>query len=599
METEEAEKAKPFDFVRKPSFWITFLLVCGFLLRANGLNWGLPNELRNQSLHPDETINWMAAQQVDPLRLKLTPGFYNYGTLFLSSFKVIGSVAAGYSGGLDNENSIEAAWKQAGTEIHAARWLSVLAGTGMIAAVFLMLRRFLSPFGALMGVACVAVSPGLVLHSHYATCDVAAALFLTISLLYATRLVPGIDFPPLMSSRYTLPSEVLGVRKEVLLAGFFAGLSAGEKYMGIIGLIALIAVLAMLKSVRWAKSAAFGVGAAILTFFITTPGILLDSTKFFRDFKYEAMHTSTGHGLVFEGVSNGYIYELGNLSAVFTPMLCLFGFAGIVMAISRKLSWAIALSLFGLAQFFLIGRGEVHFSRYCLTLVPVFAAGVGWLVQFAHENERRIWRWAVGGCFFAVAIALAISMLISGTMMNEDVRDQAARRLKQFAKPDETVGFVSDAWFYSVPTFPDSAAPRSMGIEMRLSAMAKADPKTVQYIPANVAERFNWDARLLTELKPTYVVFSSFEYNDVRRLRGRRDVSEVAQLEASRATEFLKVLGKDYTMTEAYPTNQPDIHDMQYIRPALWIWKRKDAMPATSDSSSTNSNSSEVPASTP
>ena len=47
-------------------------------MRFLGISWGLPNELRNFSLHPDEQVNFLYAREIIPTQLKFTPGNYSY-----------------------------------------------------------------------------------------------------------------------------------------------------------------------------------------------------------------------------------------------------------------------------------------------------------------------------------------------------------------------------------------------------------------------------------------------------------------------------------------------------------------------------------------
>src|SRR5437763_667705 len=69
-------------------------------LRLIGITWGLPNALHYDSYHPDEPINWAASQRIDPAHLQFVPGFYNYGTFFLTASKI----ASGYCPPLQSDS---------------------------------------------------------------------------------------------------------------------------------------------------------------------------------------------------------------------------------------------------------------------------------------------------------------------------------------------------------------------------------------------------------------------------------------------------------------------------------------------------------------
>ena len=74
------------------------IFLIAFLVRLPGIGWGLKNDLRNASLHPDETPNFGYSRSVVPALGRFTPGFYNYGTLYLTAFSIASDVATGYTG---------------------------------------------------------------------------------------------------------------------------------------------------------------------------------------------------------------------------------------------------------------------------------------------------------------------------------------------------------------------------------------------------------------------------------------------------------------------------------------------------------------------
>ena len=116
------------------------LVVLAFLIRLLGVGWGLPNALHNQSYHPDELVIWSYAQQIEPSKLHFDPGFYNYGTLYLTLLRVASDVVSAYSG--------SEGWAAIGQMHLAGRLLSVLFGAGTVWFVFQMLRRRTHLFGA-------------------------------------------------------------------------------------------------------------------------------------------------------------------------------------------------------------------------------------------------------------------------------------------------------------------------------------------------------------------------------------------------------------------------------------------------------------------
>ena len=195
-------------------------------------------------------------------------------------------------------------------------------------------------------------------------------------------------------------------------------------------------------------------------------------------------------------------------------------------------------------------------------------------------------------------------------MVQEDVRDALARDLLEKLEDGESVGFVSDPWFYSIPLFPDSAAMRPFD---PLGSPMFADSRNplLLYVPTDPGSRFRWDKRLLIELKPTYVVYSSFEVADIVRLK--EVVKEPSpptgyEDQVRRAKEFMDTLSTLYDQVEVRgddaiksisPVGGTPLHDLMYVRPTLWLWKRKTDLPTESSGTSTTLEPIEGPASTP
>ena len=234
--------------------WARFLPIVVFLIalliRLPGIGWGLKNDLHNQSYHPDETMIWSWSQAIEPTKLSFTPGAYNYGTVYLSMLRIAGDVTAGYTGGFDVKNP-DSIWSFASRVHIAGRILSTFAGAGTVLVVFLLLRRRIGDLGATMGALLIAVAPGHVMHSRFQTVDVVATFFLALSALFALRLLDRAE-------------EDSGV-KDAILAGLFAGLSAGTKYTGVLAIFTLLAVLALARRRHLPKEGAIGIGVAALS----------------------------------------------------------------------------------------------------------------------------------------------------------------------------------------------------------------------------------------------------------------------------------------------------------------------------------------------
>jgi hypothetical protein len=168
-------------------------------------------------------------------------------------------------------------------------------------------------------------------------------------------------------------------------------------------------------------------------------------------------------------------------------------------------------------------------------------------------------------------------------MAGREPRDTLAEFLKSQSTESTTVGLASDPWYYTPALFPDVAimrGQRSLQVEEMDASHA---PRVVQYVAGSQADRYDWDVRLLDELRPDYVVFSNFEVAPVARL------SETTgkYIQVDRFKEFEAKLTQDYTLVggpavdlslplkRRYSAANQLVEDLAYVRPVLWLWKRK------------------------
>ncbi len=552
------------------------LFLLSFAYRLIGIGWGLPNDLHHHSYHPDEPIVLMYSQEIEPGRLDFDPGFYHYGTLYLTLVRLASAQVQAFTGGPDPKEP-ESVRRFVGDSHLASRVISALAGAGTVLIAFLVFRRWASPLAASLGALLIAVAPGHVVHSRFATVDITASFLLAVSALFALRCLPNPG-----ETEEDAESRARRTGRWAILSGLFAGLGAGTKYTGILGLLTLLTVLLIARPPRSWKLGLLGVTAAAVGFLASTPGALVNFAAFSRDFAEEALHVATGHGIYFVQVGSGFAFHLMNLAEGIGGFLVVLSTAGLFLAPARLRAPLFALLAFAIPYYLLIGKSQVMFLRYTFPLYFLLAFGIVCLVERAFESPR--WgRWAVvfgmlglGGV--PIWGGLRASAVMTLWMAGEDPRDSAARLLKrELAKTDDaTVGIPSDPWYYTPPVFPNSAAPRQLFLPFfegyRQEALRAG---VVQYVPPNPRDRFDWDVRLLTELEPAYVVFSSFEAKDLERLKDRKGLDPVVSLIVSRYKEFLDELKSRYAPFAVYGDGFDLMHDLEYIRPTIWIWKRK------------------------
>lgn len=563
---------------RDPRVWGFGLFVVALLIRLIGIGWGLPNENRWQSLHPDEPLNLVVAQQIEPAQLDFDPNFYNYPTLYLTALRVATQMTAAYTGS-GNPESEKDQWALLGRATLGGRILTALAGAGTSLAVFLMLLagfrarpefldengnlRGAAVLGALGGGGALAVAPAFTLHSRFATVDVPSTFFLAMALWVSVRIAVATEGVPL--------------GRMAILAGVFAGLAAGTKYNAGLVLLSVLAAPWFSRKSDAPKVNGISLAACALTFLITTPGVLTNTAAFLRDFRYELEHTSSGHGLVFVGTSPGFVYHLQNLFTGYGLLLLLVSLAGLVYAVRAKspLAWIVLLTV--VPYYLLIGRAEVKFMRYTFPLMVGAAAGFGYLMGEARRRGGKNHAWVAAGILGLGGLdpgGLRGAATVAAWMANEDPRDAAGRYLRENA---ESVGLVSDPWFYSPTVFPQANLPRAAGFPRLTAAMQSQEkPRVERYLPPNPDERGTWDLRLLEETRPQFVVISSFEERDLARIAKMNPIPEPFRGEVDNAQRFMKRLEEDYTLDRQYGMGTGQVEDVEYVQPVLTVWKRKE-----------------------
>ncbi len=590
---------------RKAFAWGLLVFALALAIRLVGIGWGLPSPANMGGYHPDEPVNIAYSQNMDPLKGDFTPDFYNYGTFYLTLTHFAAKAGVAY-GGAPTEGTPpeEAAIKIRSLMTLGGRILSALCGAGVAVLAFLILYNRTHIIGPIIAAASLAAAPGLLVHSRFATVDIPALFFGCLSLYWAVRMtaLPGREAPS--------PKEIV---RFAIWSGVMAGLSAACKYSGVLFILAPLWIICS----QWAakaehsdkavliKACAASAAACLAAFILGVPAILMEPARVMKDVLYEFQHTATGHGIVFEATSNGFIYHLGNLNEAFGLILVIGGLAGLGRGVFKGHSWLTGLLIVTLVTYILIGRAEVKFLRYVFPLLPGLAVGLGWIVGQAHIHPKQQMKIigflafvGLGGVFGG---GLTRSIQETSWMTGLDPRDQAAVWLKENVTNDQTIGLVSDPWFYTPPVFPQATAHIMSGWERKAEWVALAMPPVVRYVPENPEERYDWDSRLITEKFPDFIVVSSFERNDVARVAAANVKAEVPALLGRRFIEFTDLMAENYEAQPAmiFGGGSPTVHDMMYIRPTIWIWKKKEGLKTPVMPGSKSSSTTEAPAPTP
>ncbi len=336
---------------------IVSALLLGALLRVWALNFGLPSWL-----HPDEfsfvffPLNFWSGD--------LNPHFFTYPTLqyYLLSLAYLCYFGVQYvaGSGLSADQFVAFHYFWDRTELLSiARSLSALMGIATVGCTALVARAAYGPRAGVVAAFLMAVCPLHVRQSHLAGVDAALTLWFTGAAWASLRLLRK------------------NSARDYLLAGLLVGLAGATKYPGAMaGTVVLGAHLLAGRGGGDLRLYGAG-GAALATFFLCSPYVLLDFEAFRAYFEQQAAHLG---GMGVGAAELGWWYHLHVTLAdgVGWPLLILGTVAGFWLARQRGLETAVVLVGF-LGLFLVVGSGHRLFMRYALPLAPlliVLAAGL-------------------------------------------------------------------------------------------------------------------------------------------------------------------------------------------------------------------------------
>ncbi len=481
------------------------VLILALILRIWGIGWGLPNQDRILSYHPDEGPN-LALGVLDKGVLKphLDLGFYNYGSLYFYLWQGAAAINQTYgfvrlpsTGSPDHPVTDSPA-----AIILIGRYLTVILSVLTVLCLYKIGERLYGYWGGIITSSCYAVAPGVVMHSHYATVDIPSIFFIVLCLLFTMQFAND-------------PANGPVSWKSVTLAGLAAGLAAATKYsclLVVLSPFAMIVWRVIYRKSPWVLASLLLLSSCLIGFLIGCPGALLDSHAFFRDFFFELHKSGQGMGLLFVDTGNGWLYPLHiSLPLALGYPLFLLSILGVFLPFNNRKPEEIALAVFCVAYYGMIAMAKVRFFRYALPLIPILCIYCSRL--FTSNMERRIGfrrtLRALAAC--SIFVALFISMAIDNSMCGVDPRDQAMRFLSQYANQDKSVAFATTPWYYTPPFSPWFTA---MSVQQRRDAAGKVSTFRL-ILPAQGKE---WDNSALTP-PPDFCVLSNLESSDALRLR--------------------------------------------------------------------------------
>jgi hypothetical protein len=393
-------------------------LVLASLLRLWGIDYGIPHP----TIRPDEERLVGRAQHIFATG-NWHPGSFFYPSLpfYLDALALHAYYAAGKLVGRYEEPRdflFDVAVTRPGLHYRVARVVSAAAGIATILAVYaLSLAAYGRPRAALLAAFALAVCHLHVRDSHFATVDVLATLFVTLSLVYACR----------ASSAPTA--------RNFVLAGVLAGLAISSKYNA--GLVVIpIGVAAFYRGRETLSRLALAAAASAAAFAITSPYVLLRFGGFRSDMSFlDDYLFRTGDLALWDHLKLTFPHGLGWPLYVFSAL-------GLARTILRRRHPDAVLLSFAVPFLVMISSVRITFPRYVLPLVPLLLVFAADLVSSLLERIPSM-RMRAASTAAAAMVLLAPPLLDSSSFnriaAREDTRLQAASFVSENFEPQTRI----------------------------------------------------------------------------------------------------------------------------------------------------------------
>lgn len=368
-----------------PAIALPAILALALVLRLWAIDWQLP-----WAFHPDEGhYVWKAVDMVRDGNLNpkyfRNPSLYTYILAVEDKLLDLGGIGA------EGGGSWPELLQPPSLYLLLGRLTSALLGTATVLLVYRLGQDLVGRAGGLLGALLLAVSFLHVRDSHFATNDVPATFFLTISVLFSARV--GRD----------------GRGRDVLLAGLFGGLATSTKYNAGFFVVPLLAAYLWFHRRRALapRPALTMLGAGLLAvaaYLAGTPFTILAWPSFRADFLVQQRFSREGwEGQGPEPPAWLYLDALGSGLGWVALGLAAVGFA--LLARRRPLA-ALVLGGYPLAYLLFMFGVKLFFARFALTLLPFLALAAGYgAVQLAAGVPARPARAVLLGALALAAVA--------------------------------------------------------------------------------------------------------------------------------------------------------------------------------------------------
>jgi 4-amino-4-deoxy-L-arabinose transferase-like glycosyltransferase len=405
----------------------------GFGLRVWGIGFGLPGYTR---YHPDEhALVERAARILWTGEWNLQR--FNYPPLY--AYLQTGAYAVYFLVG-----AAKGQWSQIlpftlPQYYEVGRLVTSILGTLTLLLLYFVGRQLRGKRVGLLAAALLGGCYLHVIHSHYATFDVALGLLLLATLLF---------------------SELLRTEKRTrwyLLSGLCAGLAGATKYNGAVGVV--MPLVAHALATRWGAwgwlnwRLVVGVGGFLLGFFGGNPFALGNLPDFLNGLATVLHHYGTEQP-AFEGAGNWRWY-IGVFLKSADGLWVVAGGLGLIGWLWRDWKKGLLLAVFPATYYLMVSGFVVRFERNMVPILPFLAlggayslvAGARWLAARVKRLNLRSSALMALGAGLLLAAPLMAGLSFDRSVSLTDHREEAGHWLEANVEPGSKVAIEH----YSIP----------------------------------------------------------------------------------------------------------------------------------------------------
>lgn len=398
------------------------ILIVAAWLRIDGVGFGLPalNDA-DEPLFVSTAIEMLAGPT-------LNPGWFGHpGTITFYSLMLViaatGGIGIATGRFADLDAFVGAAYADPGVIFLPARLLMVAFGVACVLMTWRIGKRLGGERLGLAAAAILAVNAVHIEYSQIIRTDMQASLFM------------------LLCTQSALAIAAEGRRRDVLLAGLFAGLACATKWpAAVIGVTVLGAFWG-----RWRMGQARGADPGLLaltavgTLFAVSPYLLIDHATVLANLSGEArpLHPGATGGGLFANI--GWYVAGPLLSSLGIGGLLLAG-AGMVWGAGDWRRWATVILPFCLIFLLVIVAQSLRWERWIVPLLPFAAlAAARALIGIADRLPARRAQIALPAALLLLIVPMILTERIEAAERRHDTRQIASAWLRAHAPPGSRV----------------------------------------------------------------------------------------------------------------------------------------------------------------